>query len=107
MFKKLSLTLTLIVSLVFTVNPSVAKADEAKDMLGAFIGGAIIGGIIANNNYRHVQRLPEAYVYDVRPRYVEVKRPRYRNHYYSSPNCVMVEVYYDRYGNEYQTVECH
>lgn len=110
MFKKLALTLALSIVVAFAVKPSVAAADETGDILGAFIGGAIIGGIVANNNHRHIDRVPDAYVYDVRPRYIEVERPRYHVpavRYYSSPNCIMVDVYYDRYGNEYQEFECY
>lgn len=105
MFKKL---IALVVTAA-TLGATPAAADQAGDMLSAFIGGAIIGGIVANNNHRHVDRVPDAYVYEVRPRYYEVERPRYRApaRYYSSPNCVMVGVYYDRYGNEYQELECY
>lgn len=106
MFKKLAVTVAAMVALGATP----AAADQTGDILGAFIGGAIVGGIVANNNHRHVGRVPDAYVYDVRPRYYEVEHPRYRVpavRYYSSPNCVMVGVYYDRYGNEYQELECY
>lgn len=98
-----------VVAIVAALGATPAAADQTGDILGAFIGGAIIGGIVANNNHRYVERVPDAYVYEVRPRYREIERHRHRVpvRYYSSPNCVMVEVYYDRYGNEYQTVECY
>lgn len=106
MFKKL----VAIVATIASLNTTPAFADQNGDAIGAFIGGAILGGIFANNNRRYVQPLPEAYVYDVRPRYREVYRPRYYNppvRYYSSPNCVLVEVYYDDYGNEHQRMNCY
>ena len=98
-----------VIATVATFGATPAAADQTGDILGAFIGGAIIGGIVANNNHRHVERLPDAYVYDVRPRYYQVERPRYRApvRYYSSPNCVLTRVYYDSYGNEYQEMECY
>lgn len=105
MFKKM----TAVAAVVAMIGATPAAADQTGDILGAFIGGAIIGGIVANNNHRHVERIPDAYVYEVRPRYYEVERPRYRavTRHYSSPNCVMVGVYYDRYGNEYQELQCY
>jgi hypothetical protein len=106
MFKNL----TAAVAILSALGATPVAADQTGDILGAFIGGAIIGGIVANNNHRHVQRVPDVYVYDVRPRYYEVERPRYRVpavRYYSSPNCVMVGLSYDRYGNEYQEFECY
>ena len=103
MFKNL----TAAVAILSALGATPVAADQTADVIGALIGGAIIGGIVANNNHRHVQRVPDAYVYDARPRYYEVERPRHRvSRYYSSPNCVMVGVYYDRYGNEFQEYEC-
>lgn len=106
MFKNLAVAVATIAALATTP----AAADQTGDMIGAFLGGAILGGIVANNNHRYVQRVPDAYVYDVRPRYREVPRPRYYTppvRYYSSPNCVIVELYYDDYGNEYQRLNCY
>ena len=106
MFKKLAL-LVLMTAFAVAIKPSTAAADQTGDVLGAFIGGAIIGGIVANNNHRYARPVPDAYVYDVRPRYYEVERPRHRPRYYSSPNCVLISVYYDRFGNEYQEMQCY
>lgn len=90
---------TVVAAVALTATP--AAADRDGDVLGALLGGMIIGGVIANDHHtpRYYRPVPRYYSPPVR--YYTPPPVRYID-----PICVITERYYDQNGTEVQVMQC-